>query len=82
MKTTSTAAIIAMAFFLSAAGVPAVAEEGDELGALMSDGKVTLDFRYRYELVDQDSISKDANAHTVCWRRDHPGSSRGLSGCC
>jgi hypothetical protein len=65
MKTTSTAAIIAMAFFLSAAGVPAVAEEGDELGALMSDGKVTLDFRYRYELVDQDSISKDANAHTV-----------------
>jgi len=30
-----------------------------------SDGKLSLDFRYRYELVDQDGFAKDAHASTL-----------------
>lgn len=38
---------------------------GDELGRLLSDGKVDLSFRYRYEFVDQENFDEDAHASTV-----------------
>lgn len=43
----------------------AQAAESDDLGVLLDEGKVRLDFRYRYEFVDQDNISNDANASTL-----------------
>jgi len=39
-------------------------EEQPESGWL-SDGKLDLNFRYRYEFVDQDSFTKDAHASTL-----------------
>ncbi len=59
-------AISAMAFFVSAiqAG-PARAAGGDSLDVLLDEGKVTLDFRYRYEFVDQEGFDKNANASTL-----------------
>ena len=56
-------AIFAMAFFMSA--VPVLAADGDSLDVLLDEGKVKLDFRYRYELVDADLFDEDANAHTL-----------------
>ena len=58
-------AIALMAFFMSMVSVAQAAEDGDSLDVLIDEGKVKLDFRYRYELVDQDSFDEDANAHTL-----------------
>jgi hypothetical protein len=44
---------------------PVRSSEGDNFDILMDEGKVTLDFRYRYEFVDQDGFDEDANAHTL-----------------
>jgi hypothetical protein len=51
---------------LAAAGA-AQAEDtwGDSLSTAVSDGKASLDFRYRFENVDQDGIKKDATANTL-----------------
>jgi len=47
-----------------AAGVQAESfSEG--LGKMVTDGKVSLDFRYRFEYVDQDGIDEEANANTI-----------------
>ena len=56
-------AIFAMAFFMSANLTLAAAD--DSLDILLDEGKVKLDFRYRYELVDADLFDEDANAHTL-----------------
>jgi len=37
----------------------------DDLTTAITDGKVSIDIRYRYEYVDQQGISKEARAHTV-----------------
>ncbi len=37
----------------------------DTLGNALSAGKVSVDLRYRFELVDQDGIEKNANASTL-----------------
>lgn len=68
MKTNKMPAILLMALFVSIgpglSGM-ASAEEGSELDALIDDGKVNLDFRYRFESVDQDNITSNAKAHTL-----------------
>jgi len=38
---------------------------GDGLSKAVGDGKVSLDFRYRFENVDQDGFDKDATANTL-----------------
>lgn len=50
---------------LMAAPFVVQAEEGDSLGVLIDEGKVSLDFRYRYEYVDLDGFADEANAHTL-----------------
>jgi len=65
MNTKKLLAITSLAFFVSVLSVSSAAEQGDDLGVLLSDGKVTLDFRYRWENVDQENIDNDANAHTL-----------------
>jgi hypothetical protein len=60
----NTSAIFAMFAVLSVASSMAAAEES-ELDSLISDGTVTLDFRYRYEFVDQDGFDRNANASTL-----------------
>lgn len=47
---------------LSACCTPAL---GDDLANLVSGGKAGLEFRYRFESVDQDGISKEASANTL-----------------
>ena len=37
----------------------------DELGKAVTDGSIKLDFRYRYENVDDESFDRDANASTL-----------------
>ena len=41
------------------------AEEKSQLDALISDGTITLDLRYRFEFVDQDGFDENANASTL-----------------
>ncbi len=41
------------------------AEESDSLDVLLDEGKVMLDFRYRYEFVEDDRFPEDANASTL-----------------
>jgi len=40
-------------------------ESSNDVGVLLGDGKISLDFRYRYEFVDQDGFDHDANANTL-----------------
>ncbi|MCH8134923.1 MAG: alginate export family protein, partial [Proteobacteria bacterium] len=55
---------ISITLFLPANPVRAADQEQSELRSLR-DGKLKLNFRYRYELVDQDGIAKDAHASTL-----------------
>ncbi|MGD8830973.1 MAG: alginate export family protein [Pseudomonadales bacterium] len=41
------------------------AESDDTLDVLLDGGKVSLDFRYRYEFVDQEGFTRNANASTL-----------------
>ncbi len=52
-----------IAILSAAAG--AHAEDVDSFGAMISEGEATLDFRYRYEHVDQDSFDRSASANTL-----------------
>ena len=45
--------------------------EGQDLAAAITGGKASINLRYRYEFVDQDSISKDANASTLRFRLNY-----------
>lgn len=67
MKKPSAIALVAFftSAFLAVLSGSIAAESGDELGVLMDEGKVNLDFRYRFEFVDQENIDEEANAHTV-----------------
>ncbi len=44
---------------------PVRSEESNDVGVLLNDGKISLDFRYRYEFVDQDGFDRNANANTL-----------------
>ena len=52
---------------VSGTAAPATDNAGEvtSLSEMLSAGKTSLNFRYRYEFVDQDGFSKDANASTV-----------------
>ncbi len=51
---------------LAAAGTAQAQDTwGDSLGKMVTDGKASLDIRYRFENVDQDNFNKDATANTV-----------------
>ena len=47
------------------AGTPAQAGAAESLADALTQGKVSLSLRYRYEHVDQDSFEKDADASTL-----------------
>lgn len=51
---------------LSAAGAAQAQDSWtDELAKMVTDGKASLDLRYRYENVDQDNIHRTASANTL-----------------
>ncbi len=56
---------ISLLVLLGLLSLPVRADWHDDLATSVSEGKVNLNFRYRYELVDQDSFDKDANASTL-----------------
>ena len=41
------------------------AQAGEDIRDLVLKGKLILDLRYRFEIVDQDNLTEDAKAHTV-----------------
>lgn len=53
------------ALLCAAGAVQAQESLGDQLSKAVSDGKASLDLRYRYEHVDQDSKSRNAKASTL-----------------
>jgi len=58
--------LIAFALMISLPSHPArAADQEQSKSGLISDGKLNLDFRYRYEFVDQDGFAKDAYASTL-----------------
>jgi len=74
------------AFGLLAASVmslaaPVLADNHDDLATAIMSGDASLNLRYRYEYVDQDSFSEDANASTLRMRLNYAtGSWRDWSG--
>ena len=58
--------LIALSLMISLPSHPARAADPEQSkSGLISDGKLRLDFRYRYEFVDQDGFAKDAYASTL-----------------
>jgi hypothetical protein len=55
---------IAVTTFLPSHSLRAAEQDRPQAG-LLKDGKLNLNFRYRYELVDQEGITKDAHASTL-----------------
>ena len=51
--------------FIVASGPQAQAGWGEELSKMVTDGKASVDFRYRYEFVDQEGFGKNAEASTL-----------------
>ena len=41
------------------------AESASSIAEMLSEGDTSLSFRYRYELVDQQGVSENANASTL-----------------
>ena len=59
-------AMAAAAFAAVIGASPVLAEESsDDIPAIVEHGEVNIDFRYRYEFVDQDGFSEDADASTL-----------------
>ena len=67
------AGVLAAGLMLSASGVMAV--EPSSFGDALADGSVKLNLRYRFESVDQDGISKDAEASTLKTRLTYKSAS-------
>ena len=67
MNIPSSAISIASAGLLAATlAMPAsAANVGTDIADAFKNGKFNVDFRYRYEFVDQDSLDDDANASTI-----------------
>lgn len=66
---TSTTAFGLLAAMLLAA--PAVADNHGDLATAITSGEASLNLRYRYEYVDQDSFSEDAHASTLRMRLNY-----------
>ena len=66
---------------LLSAAAAAQAEDGvaDSLTGMVTDGKATLDLRYRYENVDQDNLHRTASANTLRSRLTLASSKKRLS---
>jgi hypothetical protein len=66
-KVLASVSAVVLAVLLSWLTVPANAQEQKNSGfnSILADGKVNLDFRYRYEFVDQENFLEDANASTL-----------------
>ena len=58
---------ILAAAVIAALTTPAFAEEAAPASftSMFTEGKASFNFRYRYEFVDQDGISRDAKASTL-----------------
>lgn len=54
-----------VAFLSLVATAPVTADVTETIARAVEDGSVSLSFRYRYELVDDASFAKDANANTL-----------------
>ncbi|WP_165954211.1 alginate export family protein [Seongchinamella unica] len=67
MTVSSKSLSIIAAAALGTCAVPTVAEESQAPGFtnMFSDGKTSFNFRYRYEYVDQDGLSRNAKASTL-----------------
>ncbi len=50
---------------------PVAAEEADTIANAFTDGKASLNLRYRYEFVDQEGFSENANASTLRTRLNY-----------
>ena len=61
--------ILISAMGMTALSFPVFSAES--LSEAFSNGKANLSFRYRYEMVDQDGFSKDANASTLLTRLNY-----------
>ncbi len=73
--------ILFVAFFVAAVTGPLAGVEASSLSDALSNGKVSLNMRYRYERVDQDGIGKNAHASTVRSRLGYQtGDFKGISG--
>src|SRR3990172_11523105 len=48
-----------------AAGGATTAHAVDDIRQAITDGKASIDLRYRYEYVDDDAVTKDAGASTL-----------------
>ncbi|MDH4071769.1 MAG: alginate export family protein [Gammaproteobacteria bacterium] len=70
MNSKTTRIIAAPALVMMLAGVPAMAE-GEDIASAVKGGKASIDLRYRYEFVDQDGFSKNANASTLRFRLNY-----------
>jgi len=65
-KTINTASVLAASLVaFSPAVLAQEVTEAQSLKEAVSEGKVGLDLRYRYEYVDQNDVSKEANASTL-----------------
>jgi hypothetical protein len=72
--------ISAITATIALVGTNASAAESEGFTDAMTSGKAHLDFRYRFEGVDQDGIPKDAKASTLRTRLNYrTGSYKGLS---
>ena len=65
MKKTVGACSILPLLIVASSGVQAEEGWGDKLSKMVTDGKASVDFRYRYEFVDQEGFDKDAKASTL-----------------
>jgi len=57
--------LIHLFLICSAAGVHAEEGWGDKLSSMVTDGKASVDFRYRFEGVDEDGFANNAQASTL-----------------
>src|SRR3989338_8574632 len=57
--------LIASTIFIASVSLSGNSQAADDLGSAIMGGKVSLDMRYRYELVDQDGLSTETHASTV-----------------
>jgi hypothetical protein len=65
MKKTVGACSILPLLIVASSGVQAQEGWGDKLSKMVTEGKASVDFRYRYEFVDQEGFDKDAKASTL-----------------
>jgi len=65
---------------LASVGLAGNCQAGDDFTAALTGGKVSLDLRYRYEMVDQDGLSTKSHASTLRTRLGYlTGEYRGFS---